>query len=220
MKTTMIVTALLAGVFALAATAYKVKFDWKPVKGSKAEYTTTNSHEGDFGGGVVEMIVTWDSTITVDKVDGKKVWLDVVNDEPTVEVDGGPANGVHVRIDDQVVELGLDGKFYGDGGDSHGETLGLYSGFQFPKNALIKGGSYEIGGLKAKYAGTVKVKKWETHKFTFEYHSGKSDGDLWSKGTIWFSTKDLTLVKRTVDLHNIDFGMGPTDVQSETVRTK
>lgn len=219
MKATMTVTSFFACALALAATTDKVSFDWNPVKGSKAQYTTTNWHEADMGGGIVDLVITWGSTITVEKVDGKKVWLDVVNDDPMVEIDGGPANGVHVRIDDEVVELGLGGKFY-QSDDSDRDSLGLYSGFQFPKSPVEKGDSYEIGGLKAKYHGVEKVKKWEAHKFTFEYRSGKSDADLWSKGTIWLSTEDLTLVKRTAELHNINFGMGPEDMNNEIVRTK
>lgn len=212
--------AMLAGALVLAATADKVEFDWKPVKGSKAEYTTTNLHNTDMGGGPVELLITWDSVITVERTDKKKVWLDVDNDEPSVEIDGSPAHGMMVQVPDQTLEFGLDGKFYSDDADDHGATLGIYSGFQFPKEALNPGDSYEVGGTEAIFVGVEKVKKWECYKFTFTHRTGKSDSSLWSQGTIWLSTKDLTLVKRKATLHNIDYGMGPEDVVNEIVRTK
>ena len=201
-----------------AATWDKVSFDWKPVKGSKADYTTTNRHEADLGGGLVDLLITWDSTITIDKVDGKRVWLDIDNDEPDVEIDGTADNGLMVQIPDQTVEHGLDCKYYQESDDGHGESLGIFSGFQYPKEALEVGDSYEFGGLKANYVGVEKVKTWESHKFTFVYRSGAKAGDIWSEGTIWFSTKDLSLVKRTATLHNMDFGMGPEEVENEIVR--
>lgn len=217
MKTTMTVTAILACVLALAATADKVDFDWKPVKGATAEYTTTNMHEADMGGGSGELLITWDSTITVEKVDGKKVWLDIDNEEPTVEFDGQALHGVQVKVPDQKVEFGLGGKFYPEEDSSHSASLGIFSGFQFPKDALNPGDSYETGGTKAKFVGVEKYKKWECYKFTFVH---KTDSDLWSEGTIWLSTKDLTLIKRIAELHNIDYGMGPEDVTNEIVRRK
>jgi len=220
MKTTITITVLLVGALALSAPIWKVKFDWKPVKGALAEYTTTNSHETDLGGGLVELVVTWDSTITVDKVDGKRVWFEVDNDEPTVEIDGGPAGGIHVQVPDETVEYGLNFKYYPESDGDDRPSLGIYAGFLLPKSVLIAGQSYEIGGMKAKYVGTEKVKKWATHKFTFEHRTGKSDSDLWSEGTIWLSKEDLTLVKRVAMLHNIDYGMGPEEVKNEIVRTK
>ncbi|MCH8979215.1 MAG: hypothetical protein IH945_08230 [Armatimonadetes bacterium] len=219
MKKTMTMTAMLVGALALSAPIGKVKFDWKPVKGASAEYTTTNSHEANLGGGVSDIVVTWDSTITVDKVDGKRVWFQVDNEEPMVEIDGGPADGIMVRIPDQTVEHGLDFKFY-PGSDDDRRNLGIYAGFLLPKGVLRAGQTYEIGGMKAKYVGTEKVKNWDAHKFTFEYSAGKKDTDLWSEGTIWLSKEDLTLVQRKVTLHNIDMGMGPEDVENEIVRTK
>lgn len=201
-----------------ASTWDKVSFDWKPVKGSKADYTTTNRHEADLGGGLVDLLITWDSTITIDKVDGKRVWLDIDNDEPDVEIDGTANDGLMVRIPDQTVEHGLDGKYYPESDDGRGESLGVFSGFQFPKEALAAGDSYEFDGLKAKYVGVEKLKKWDCHKFTFVYRTGKSSEDMWSEGTIWFSTKDLSLVKRTATLHNMDFGMGLEDVENEIMR--
>ena len=216
--TRLFVIAAICGL--LTASAWdKVSFDWKPLKGSKANYTTTNRHEADLGGGVVDLVVTWDSTITIEKVDGKRVWLDIYNEEPAVEIDGSAANRVQIQVPDQTVEHGLDGKYYPESdGDGHGESLGIFSGFRFPKEALDAGDSYEFGGLKAKYVGVEKVKKWESHKFTFVYRIGKSSDDLWSEGTIWFSTRDLSLVKRTVTLHNMDFGMGPEDMKNEIMR--
>ncbi len=219
MKKTMTMTAMLVGALALSAPAWKVKFDWKPVKGASAEYTTTNSHEANLGGGVSDIVITWDSTITVDKVAGKRVWFDVDNEEPMVEIDGGPADGIHVRIPDQNVEYGLNFKFY-PGSDDDRPSLGIYAGFLLPKGVLRAGQTYEVGGMKAKYVGIEKVKKWDAHKFTFEYSTGEKDTDLWSEGTIWISTEDLTLVKRKTTTHNIDMGMGPEDVENELVRTK
>ena len=213
-------TALLVGALALSAPIWKVKFDWKPVKGASAEYTMTNSHEADLGGGLVDLVITWDSTITVDKVDGKRVWFEVDNEEPMVEIDGGPADGIHVQVPDETVEYGLDFKFY-PASDSDGrQSMGIYAGFLLPKGVLREGQTYEIGGMKAKYIGVEKVKKWTTHKFTFEHRTSKSDADLWSEGTIWLSTEDLTIVRRKVTLHNIDMGMGPEEVKNELVRTK
>ena len=170
------------------------------------------------GGGLVDLLITWDSTITIDKVDGKRVWLDIDNDEPDVEIDGSAANDLPVRIPDQTVEHGLDCKYYPDNDGGHGESLGVFSGFQFPKDSLNPGDSYKNGRTNAKFVGVEKVKKWDCYKFTFEHRTGKSDDDLWSKGTIWFSTKDLSLVKRTVTLHNMDFGMGLEDVENEIMR--
>ena len=219
MKKTMTMTAMLVGALALSAPALKVKFDWKPVKGASAEYTTTNSQELADGSGVSDVVITWDSTITIDKVDGKRVWFEVENGVPVVEIDGGPADGIHVRIPDQKEEYGLDFKFY-PGSDDDWPSLGIYAGFLLPKGVLRAGQTYEIGGMKAKYVGIEKVKKWDAHKFTFEYSSGKKDTDVWSEGTIWLAKEDLTLVKRKVTLHNIDMGMGPEDVENELVRTK
>ncbi|MCH7905764.1 MAG: hypothetical protein IH944_14505 [Armatimonadetes bacterium] len=212
---------VIAAIFGLlTASAWdKVSFDWKPVTGSKANYTTVNKHEVDMGGGVVDLVVTWDSTITVDKVDGKRVWLDIVNEEPDVEIDGSTANHVMVQVPDQTVEHGLDAQYYPESdGEGRGESLGIFSGFRFPKHSLAPGDSYEIGGTKAKFVGAEKVKKWECYKFTFEHRTGKKDDDQWAEGTIWFSTKDLSLVKCTATLHNMDFGMGPEDVENEIVR--
>ena len=163
-----------------ASTWDKASFDWKPVKGSKASYTTVNKHEVDMGGGLVDLVVTWDSTITVDKVDGKRVWLDIDNEEPDVEIDGSAANHVMVQVPDQTVEHGLDGKYYPDNDDGHGESLGIFSGFRFPKDSLDPDDSYEIGGTKAKFVRVEKVKKWECYKFTFEHRTGKSDDDMWA----------------------------------------
>ena len=211
---------MLVGALALSAPIWKVKFDWKPVKGASAEYTTTNSQELADGSGVSDVVITWDSTITIDKVDGKRVWFKVVNEEPTVEIDGGPADGIHVRIPDLTVEHGLDFKFYPGSDDNDRPSFGIYRGFLLPKGVLRAGQTYEIGGMKAKYVGIEKVKKWDAHKFTFEYSSGKKDTDVWSEGTIWLAKEDLTLVKLKVTLHNIDMGMGPKDVENELVRTK
>ena len=76
-------TALLAALSILAPAADKVAFDWKPTKGASASYKTTNSHKADFGGGPEDLVITWDSKITVEKVDDKRVLLKLENGEPS-----------------------------------------------------------------------------------------------------------------------------------------
>jgi hypothetical protein len=72
--------------------------------------------------------------------------------------------------------------------------------------------------MKAKYVGPEKVGDWDAHKFTFE--SRGKQGEPWCEGTIWLSTKDLSLLRRKSVLHDFDFGMGPETINNEIVRTK
>jgi hypothetical protein len=211
-------TALLAALAILAPASDKVAFDWKPAKGSTANYRTTNSHKADFGGGPEDLVIEWPSKITVEKADDKRVLLKLENGEPTATIGGQDAAGVNVEIPDQTEEHGLDGKFY-PGPDYHGVGFGLYSGFLLPGRPLEVGEAYEIGTMKAKYVGTEKVGEWEGHKFTFEFR-GKQKTDAWSEGTIWLSVKDLSLLKRKAVLHEVDFGMGPETITNEIVRVK
>lgn len=199
----------------------KIKFDWKPVEGQKATYATTNSHDADLGGGPVKLNISWNSVISVKKIEGKNVHLDFTNDEPKATVDGGSDAGINVQIPDRVEVYELDGKFVPETQSEHsGPEVGLFAGFLLPKTAIEAGEEYEVEGMKAKYIGTEKVGDWNTHKFTFTFLKGKSKDDLWTEGTIWLSTGDLSLVKRTAVFHNIDFGMGNESVINEIVRTK
>lgn len=219
MKTAFVLTAAtIVTAVALAATTDKVVFDWKPVKGTKAEYLTTNKHEADMGGGPVDLTIMWDSTVTVDKVEGKRVWLSSEAGEPIAQIDGVDEPGIQVQISSNVQEYSTTGEFLEVDEDDHGFNFGLYSGFILPSKGLDKGESYSRGGVKATYEGTEKYKKWDAHKFSFEFRP--KGREAWSSGTIWLSTKDLSLVKRTAILHEVDFGMGPEDVINEIVRTK
>ncbi len=198
----------------------KTKFEWKPVVGQKGTYTTVNRHKADMGGGEVDLNITWNSVITVKKVDGERVTLDLANDEPKATVDGESEPGIQAQVPDEEQVYSLDGKFASRGGDHGGPSAGLYAGFLFPKSPLEVGEEYEVGGVRAKYVGTEKVGEWDAHKFTFTFMSTKSRDDLWTEGTIWFSVADLSLVNRAAVFHNIDFGMGNENVTNEIVRTK
>ncbi len=211
--------SLSLAVVSLFLTGDKVSFDWKPVKGSTASYKTTNSHKADFGGGPQDLVIAWDSKITVEKVDEKRVFLKSENGEPIATIGGQEAAGIQVQVPDDTEEHGLDGKFYPSSEDE-GPRYGLYSGFRLPGKPLDAGESYEIEGLKAKYVGVEKVGEWEGHKFAFEYRKTKSEADAWSKGEIWLSVKDLSLLKRKVVLNNVDFGHGPETITNEIVRVK
>jgi hypothetical protein len=215
----MLKTVLFAALALGALSGDKVTFDWKPEKGQTASYKFTNSHKADFGGGPQELVIAWTSKITVDKVDGKKVWLKLENGEPVATIGGASADGVQVQIADQTEEHALDGKFFAASLDEH-MGFGLYSGFRLPGKALEAGESYEVEGMKAKYVGLENVGEWDAHKFSFENRPSKNEADQWSKGEIWLSTKDLSLVKRKAVLNNIDFGMGPESITNEVVRTK
>lgn len=213
----MLTTALLA--LSLALPADKVAFDWKPVKGQSAEYKTTNSHKADFGGGPQDLLIAWTSKITVDKVEKDRVWLKLENGEPTATIGGSAAEGIQVDIPDDTEQHGLDGRYYAPE-DADMPRFGLYGGFVLPGKALEAGESYEVAGVKAKYVGTEKVGEWEGHKFTFECRKSRNESDPWTKGEIWLSTKDLTLLRRKMVLNNYDFGMGPESVTNEIVRVK
>ena len=211
-------TALFALIALIAPASDKVAFDWKPTKGASASYKTTNSHKADFGGGPQDLVIAWDSKITVEKVDDKRVLLKLENGEPSATIGGANADEIQVQVPDQTEEHGLDGKFFPDA-DYHGVGFGLYSGFLLPSKPLDVGEAYEIGTMKAKYVGTEKVGDWEGHKFTFEFR-GKEKTDPWSEGTIWLSVKDLSLLRRKAVLHEVDFGMGPETITNEIVRVK
>lgn len=212
----MLTTALIA-TFALAQN--KVTFDWKPEKGASASYKTSNSHKADFGEGPQDLVISWDSKITVDKVEGKKVWLQMDNGEPVARIGGGDAPGIQVQVPDTTEEHMLDMKFLPEAG-YQGMGFGLYSGFRLPGKAIAAGESYEIEGVKATYVGIEKSGEWESHKFTFEYRKDNKAESTWSKGEIWLSTKDLSLVRRKATLNNVDFGMGPETITNEVVRVK
>lgn len=212
----MLTTALIASI-ALGQT--KTSFDWKPEKGTSASFKTTNSHKADFGEGPQDLVISWDSKITIDKVEGKKVWLQLDNGEPVARIAGNDANGIQVQVPDSTEEHGLDLKFY-PAADYQGMGFGLYSGFRLPGKAVAAGESYEIEGVKATYVGIEKSGEWEAHKFSFEYRPSKNAADAWSKGEIWLSTKDLSLVRRKATLNNVDFGMGPETITNEVVRVK
>lgn len=196
--------------------ADKVSFEWKPIVGQTAEYKTTNTHKADLGAGEEDLVIAWPSKVTVDKVEGKRVWLKIENGEPTATIGGENADGIQVQVPDSTEEHGLDGKFYPPH-DYEGLGFGLYSGFALPASALEVGGNYEIDGLKAKYVGLEKVGEWETHRFTFEY---RQKSGPWCAGDIWLSSKDLTLVRRKAVMHEVDFGNGPTSIANEMLRTK
>ncbi len=210
--------SLSLAVVSLVLTGDKVSFDWKPTKGSTANYKTTNAHKADFGGGPQDLVIAWDSKVTVEKVDEKRVLLKMENGEPTATIGGANADGINVQIGDNTEEHGLDGKFYPPA-DYEGMGFGLYSGFLLPGKPLDVGESYEIGTMKAKYVGTEKVGEWEGHKLTFEFR-GKEKTDPWSDGTIWLSVKDLSILKRKAVLHEVDFGHGPETITNEIVRVK
>lgn len=212
----MLTTALIA---TLALAQQKATFEWKPEKGTSAVYKTINSHKADFGSGPEDLVISWRSTISVSKVEKDKVWLAIDNDEPVATIGGNDAPGIQVQVPDATEEHGLDGKFFPPS-DYQGMGFGLYSGFLLPNKALAAGDTYEINGMKATYVGIEKSGEWESHKFTFEYHKDKEASSAWSKGEIWLSTKDLSLVRRKATLNNVDFGMGPETITNEVVRTK
>lgn len=204
-------------VLALAAlTPQKTTFEWKPVKGSSVEYKTTNLHKADFGAGEEELVISWTSKVTVDKVEGKKVWLKIENGAPRATIGGQEAVGVQVEIPDETEEHGLDGRYYVPEGSS-GFGFGLYGGFLIPSSPLAPGEGYEADGLKAKYVGLEKVGSWDGYKFSFSY---KPKEGAWSEGEVWFSVKDMSLLRRKIVMHNVDFGHGPMDITNDLVRTK
>lgn len=210
---------LCALLVTFAPTLEKTKFEWKPIVGYAGAYTTTNMHRADMGGGEVDLKIMWGSAISVKSLEGKKVALEVENDDPEVFINGQPDQGINVQVPSDVQEYGLDLKYSIEDSD-HGPGLGLFGGFVLPDKAIEVGEEYSIGGMKAKYVGKEKVGNWDSHKFTFECLKGKSKDDLWSEGTVWLSVTDLFLVKRTAVFHNIDFGMGNEIVKNEIVRTK
>ncbi len=141
------------------------------------------------------------------------------NGEPVARIGGGDAPGIQVQVPDTTEEHMLDMKFL-PAADYQGMGFGLYSGFRLPGKAIAAGESYEIEGVKATYVGIEKSGEWESHKFTFEYRKDNKAESTWSKGEIWLSTKDLSLVRRKATLNNVDFGMGPETITNEVVRVK
>ncbi len=211
--------SLTFAVVSLFLAGDKVSFDWKPTKGATANYKTSNSHKADFGGGPQDLVIAWTSKVTVEKVDDKRVLLKFENGEPIATIGGQEASGIQVQVPDSTEEHGLDGKFYPTP-DDEDFRFGLYTGFVLPGKPLEVGESYEIEGLKAKYFGVEKVGDWEGHKFVFEYRKTKNEADPWTKGEIWLSVKDLSLLKRKAVLSNVDFGHGPETITNEIVRVK